>query len=235
VICAALLGLLVAGPAAVQAQPAAPTNGAIYTCTLPDGRKMTSDRPIAECSHVETRVLNRDGSLRRVVPPTPTANELARQEAEQRRLEQQRQAQADAVRRDRNLVARYPDEGSHQRARDAALEPVVAAMRSTDQRIAELQRDRQPLTAETDFYQGRPLPDKLRHQLNANEAAIEAQQGALLVHRAEFDRINRLYDAELERLRRLWAGEAPGSVVATSSATVPVAAETRNGTAQAPR
>ncbi len=224
------LGLLgavaIALPALAQAPPAQP---GIYTCTLPDGRKLTSDRPIAECRGTEQRVLNRDGSLRRVVPPTPTAEELALQEAEQRRLAQQRQAQLDAIRRDRNLVYRYPDEAAHRRARDAALEPVLVAMRSTEKRLADLQREREPLDAETEFYVGRSLPEYLRHLIEANEASARAQHDAMRAHQAEIDRINRIYDAELERLRRLWAGAAPGSLGPTPSAAVPVAIEVRNG------
>jgi hypothetical protein len=236
-ICSAVLALVVTSGAGVaQAQAAAPASAnGIYSCTLPDGRKLTSDRPIAECRGVEQRVLNRDGSLRRVVPPTPTAEELAAQEAEQRRIAQQRQAQLDAIRRDRNLKTRYPDEATHQRAREAALDPVLVAIQSTEKRLDDLQRERGPLMAETEFYQGRPLPDPLRHQLEANEAAADAQRDAMRSHRAELDRINRIYDAELDRLRKLWAGAAPGSIGPTPSTTVPVAAELRNGKNETPR
>lgn len=220
------LALLV-GAAWAQPAPAAPA-GAIYTCTTTDGRRLTSDRPLAECKNVEQRILNRDGSLLRVQPPTPTAEERAARDAEQRRKEAQLQAQQDAARRDRNLMQRYPDEAAHQRAREAALGPARLALTSTEQRLQELQRQREPLLAETEFYKGRSLPDKLRQQLDANEAAAAAQRSAIATHRAELDRINGLYDAELERLRRLWAGAAPGSLgPMSSSAIVPVAADKR--------
>jgi len=42
-----------------------------YTCVDSKGNKRSSDRPIPECSDREQRVLNKDGSLRRVIPPTP--------------------------------------------------------------------------------------------------------------------------------------------------------------------
>lgn len=227
----AALAMLASSLAHAQAQP--PGNP-IYTCTLPDGRRMTSDRLIAACSGVEQRVLNRDGSLRQVIPPSLTADERARQEAQQRREAQQRQAQMDAVRRDRNLMSRFPDEAAHQRAREAAVGTVLAAMRSSEQRLEALERERKPLLDETEFYKGRTLPDKLRQQLAANEAAAEAQRHAIDTQRAELDRINRNYDAELERLRKLWAGAPPGSLGTAPSGTVPVAAEVRNG-ATAPR
>lgn len=198
--------------------------GGIYTCTTPDGQRLTSDRPISACRSVEQRVLNRDGSLRQILPPTLTAEERAVKEAEERRQAALRQAQQDAVRRDRNLQQRYPDEASHQRAREAALDAVRLALRSSEQRLQELQREREPLIAETEFYVGRELPATLRQRLEANEAAQQAQRQAIATHRAEIERINGVYDAELERLRKLWAGAPPGSLGPMRSSALPVAA-----------
>ena len=49
----------------------APGGTLTYTCVDSKGNKRSSDRPIPECSDREQRVLNKDGSLRRVIPPTP--------------------------------------------------------------------------------------------------------------------------------------------------------------------
>lgn len=215
---------------AVHAQQPPPTTS-IFTCVTADGRRHTSDRPIAACRDVEQRELNGDGSLRRIIPPTLTAEERAVKEAEDRRLAAVRQAQLDAVRRDRNLKSRYPDEAAHQRAREAALDTVRGALRSAEQRLEELRRERQPLDNETEFYVGRELPAKLRHQLEANAAAAEAQRSAIAAHRAELDRITGLYDAELDRLRKLWAGAPPGSLGPMPSNAVPVSANGRGSSA----
>jgi hypothetical protein len=37
--------------------------GGIYTCIDDKGRRLTSDRPIAECNAREQQILNRDGSV----------------------------------------------------------------------------------------------------------------------------------------------------------------------------
>ena len=213
---AGAVGLLLAGlaglggPAWAQQPAAAP--GGIYTCVTADGRRLTADRSIGECRNREQRILNRDGSLREVIPPTLTAEEAAEAEARARRAAAERAAGADARRRDSNLLARYPDEASHQRARAAAADTVRAAIRTTDLRLRDLTAERRPLTSEAEFYVGKPLPAKLRGQLDANDAAVEAQRSAALNQQAELDRINRLYDAELDRLRRLWAGAPAGSL-----------------------
>ncbi|MBL8341207.1 MAG: DUF4124 domain-containing protein [Rubrivivax sp.] len=203
------LALLLAD--ATPAQGAAAASG-IYTCTDDHGRKLTSDRPIAACMHKEQLLLNRDGSVRAVIPPTFTAEERAEREARERRAAEMRAAQQDAVRRDRNLVARFPNEEAHAKAREAALDSVRLAMAATERRLKELAAERVPLANEAEFYVGRPLPPKIKTQLDANDAAVEAQKAAGISQAAELERVNKIYDAELERLRRLWGGAQPGSL-----------------------
>ena len=198
-------------PLLAAAQSPAPTS-AIYTCTDANGRRLTSDRPIAECVHKEQLVLNRDGSVRAVVPPTLTAEERAAKEARERAAAVARAAQSDAVRRDRNLMARYPDEAAHNRAREAAADTVRLAMKASELRLRDLAVERKPLREEAEFYLGRQLPPKLKAALDANDASMGAQRDASANQETELVRINKLYDVELERLRRLWDGAPPGSL-----------------------
>jgi len=197
---------------AAQAQATTKPPSGIYTCIDDRGRRITADRPIAECTDREQQVLNRDGSLRSVLPPTLTAEERAQREARERAAVEARAAQADAVRRDRNLMARYPNEAAHSRAREAALDTVRLAMKATEIRLRQLAAEAAPLRDEAEFYEGRSLPATLKAAIDANEVAVEAQRAASANQVAELDRINRLYDAELNRLRRLWAGVVPGSL-----------------------
>jgi hypothetical protein len=207
---AVLLALLV--PSAALAQAKQTTTGGIYTCTDSNGRRLTADRPIAACAHKEQQLLNKDGSLRAIIPPTLTADERTEQEARDRAAAEARAAQNDAMRRDRNLVTRFPNEAAHQRAREAAADTVRLAMKATELRLRELQAERKPLRDEAEFYLGKPLPPKLKAQMDANEAAVEAQRNAAANQEAELVRINRIYDIELERLRRLWGGAQPGTL-----------------------
>jgi hypothetical protein len=211
----ALLGLLAVVAAGAQAQDSKAFRGAIYTCEV-NGRRVTSDRPIPECSAKEQRLLYPDGSLRRVVPPTLTADERAELEAREREAQARRVAEQDAMRRDRNLLARFPNEKAHQKARAAALDDVDKSIRLSESRVKLLQAERKPLMDETEFYLGRALPTKLRTAIDANDAALEAQKGLIQNQEAEKVRINALYDVELARLKKLWAGAPPGSLRAAS-------------------
>ena len=196
---------------AALAQDGAPGRG-IYTCTTAEGRKLTSDRPIAECTAREQRVLNPDGSQRSTLPPFLSPEERAAKEAADRRATAERVAQQDAVRRDRTLMLRYPNEAAHLRARNAALDDANKAMRLSERRIKDLTVERKPLLDEAEFYKGRPPPAKLKQALDANDAGVEAQQVLIENQKAELVRINARFDAELARLKKLWAGAAPGSL-----------------------
>jgi hypothetical protein len=202
-------GVLLAGwPLLAWAQGA----GGIYTCIDERGRRLTSDRPIPECNAREQRVLNQDGSLKSVRPPTLTTEERAEQELRERKAAEARVAQADAARRDRNLMQRYKTEAAHQKAREAALESVRVAQRLTQNRLADLKRERKPLLDEQEFYRGKTPPPRLKAALDANDAAAQALRDAAFSQDTEIERINRIYDLELERLRQLWAGAKPGSL-----------------------
>lgn len=203
--CGAALALSLVSMAAL------PAGGTIFTCTDAQGRKLTSDRPIAECTGREQRVLNRDGSLQRVIPPTLTAEERADADAREQRRQAELKAQQEALRRDRNLLHRFPNEATHRKAREAALDDVRKAVAASESRLAALAAERKPLVAETEFYVGKKLPAALKQQLDANDAATEAQRALVQNQQAEIIRINSLYDAELARLRQLWAGAQPGS------------------------
>ena len=200
--------LMLAGTALAQPAP----NRGIFTCTDAHGRRLTSDRPIAACTDREQRILNADGSLREILPPTLTAEERIAQEARERELAAERAARQDARRRDRNLLSRYPNESAHRKARIEALDDVRKSVQISERRLVTLAEERKPLKSESEFYVGRQMPLKLRQQLDANEAASQAQRNLIANQQAEVQRINARYDVELARLRQLWAGAAPGSL-----------------------
>jgi len=216
---------------------AAPVAGQVFTCIAANGRTLTSDRLIGECMDREQRLLSRDGTLLRIVPPTLTADERSEKDARERKAIAEREAKAEAVRRDRNLLQRYPNEQSHQWAREAALADVRTSIQLSELRQRELAVERKPLLDEAEFYKGKALPAKLHQQLDANEAAATAQRDAQNNQKAELERVTKLFDTELARLKRLWAGAAPGSIgpataeaasaAASAPEAKPVAARTR--------
>ena len=215
-----MLSLLAASPLAT----AQTTGGrSIFTCVSAAGKTLTSDRLIADCAGREQRVLNPDGSLNRIVPPSLTAEERAKAEEREAAAAAVRAAKAEAVRRDRSLLTRYPDDKAHKRAREASLDSVRKLVAASEVRLKVLEEERKPLLADAEFYAGKRLPPKLKTQLDANEVSTEAQRAQIESQKQEIARINQRFDEELLRLKKMWAGTPPGSfeVQAAIAASTP--------------
>jgi hypothetical protein len=179
----------------------------IYTCIDAQGRRLTSDRPIVECLDREQRELNPSGTVKRIIPPTMTAEERAREEA-RRRAEAEAQAQkAEERRRTQVVLMRFPNLDSHQRARAEALQQVETLTALIHERQKELDRQKASIDAEFEFYQRDPskAPEWLKRRRADNTQEREAQVQRLAEQEREIARVNQRFDDELALLRRLWA------------------------------
>ena len=192
----------------------------IYTCTDGQGRKRTADRPIAECADREQRLLNPSGTVRATVGPSLNAQERAQQELRQRQEAEVQARQVEAVRRERALLLRYPNQVAHDKERAEALAQVALVQQVARNREAELVRQREGLLAELEFYKKDPAraPLALRRQLDENSRNQAAQKRFIAEQEAERGRVNARFDAEQARLKSLWAASASAPVPAASRA-----------------
>jgi hypothetical protein len=182
----------------------------IFTCIDAQGRRLTSDRPIVECLDREQRELNPSGTVKRVIPPSMTAEERAREEA-RRRAETEAQAQkAEERRRTQVMLTRYPHIDSHNRARAEALQQVETLTGLIHERQKELEKQKTGIDAEFEFYQRDPskAPEWLKRRRADNTRELEAQVQRLAEQEREMARVNQRFDDELVLLRRLWADHA---------------------------
>ncbi len=207
-----LVGSVLAGLCAVVAAQNAPTNTqSVYTCVDKQGRKLTSDRPIPECIDREQRELGPTGTVRRVIGPTLTDHERAALEVERRKEQEERNRIADERKRERVLLARYPDKASHDAERALALAQVDAVTATATQRIADLHGRRKTLDLEMEFYRKDPAkaPMMLRRQLAENDEEVQEQRRFIAGQDQEKRRIHQRFDEELAQLRKLWATQRP--------------------------
>ncbi len=205
----ALVGILVLGNASAQVQNPVPQAG-IYSCVDAKGRKLTSDRPIAECMDREQRLLNPSGTVRARLAPTLTAQERTDAEAKAKQEAEARSAQIEERRRDRALVIRYPSQEVHDHERAAALAQAAVSTQAANKRIEELLADRRQVDAEMEFYKKDPTkaPQSLRRQIDDIEQNIAVQKRFIGEQDNETRRINTRFDEELTRLRQLWLAQA---------------------------
>ncbi|HET7773949.1 MAG TPA: hypothetical protein VFK82_09000 [Burkholderiaceae bacterium] len=175
----------------------------IHTCKDDKGRTLTSDRPIPECLAREQRILNADGSVRKIIPAPLTREqraELEQRQAAEKAAEQRRQEER---RRDLMLVSNYKTEAELDQAYIRALEVPVEALKASRIRIDELMKALTAVRKEGEFYEGKVWPAALRSKLTEIQAGIEAEQRNIGNKAEDIRRVNERFAADRIRLRQL--------------------------------
>ncbi len=214
------LVLLLVGAEFAAAQPQG-ASGSIYTCVDRNGRRLTADRPIPECLDREQRELSPSGTTRRQIGPSLTEIERTALEAQRRKEAEERARLVEERRRERVLVARYPDKAAHDVERAAAIQLVDDVTATAEKRIAELQAERKKLDVEMEFYKKDPnkAPMTLRRKMAENEEIVAEQQRFIAGQDQEKRRVHARFDTELAQLRKLWDAQRSPPVIATTPAS----------------
>lgn len=212
VLVGAATGLLLvslAGVTLTQAQQT--TTQGIYTCIDAKGRKLTSDRPIADCTDREQKVLNPSGTVKAKVGPTLSAQERTELEVKEKAEQEERARANEEKRRDRALLIRYPNNAVHNKERAGALAQIGVVKQAAVNRAEELLRQRTALFAEMEFYKKDPgkAPPSVRRQVDEVAQSLAIQSRFIADQDVELKRVNARFDEELVRLKRLWALQSP--------------------------
>ncbi|MGY8905624.1 MAG: DUF4124 domain-containing protein, partial [Burkholderiales bacterium] len=164
----------------------------IFTCTDAKGKRLTSDRPIAECADREQRELNKSGTVRRNMTPTLTAVERAQLEAASKEEAEERNREIEERKRSRSLLVRYPNRASHDKERELALQQVNRVGDEAKNRVAELMRQAKALELETDFYKTSKTKASslLVKKIEQNQEDLKIQQAFVNGQDDEKKRVN---------------------------------------------
>lgn len=179
----------------------------IYTCVDAKGRKLTSDRPIAECLDREQKELNSNATVKRTVP-APLSQEQQRVEDEKRKVESiEKLRLEEEKRKDRALITRYPNRAAHDKYRAEALTQVDEATQAANKRIGELAAQRTGINAELEVYKKNPakVPSLLKRKIDENDSNVILQKRFIVDQASEKKRIDTRFDDELSRLNTLWS------------------------------
>jgi hypothetical protein len=194
---------------------------AIFTCIDAKGRRLTADRPIAECADREQKELSPSGTVKRKIGPVLTAEERAVEDEKNRKAIEERNRQIEDKKRERALLTRYPDKAAHEKERAVALAAADDAIVLAKKNVDDLTRQRRKLDTELEFFKGdaSKVPAQLKRQIEENEQHVEAQQRFIANQDNEKKRINARFDEELVKLKQLWAQRAaPAMAVGAASA-----------------
>lgn len=194
-------GLIVCISPWLYAQP-----GGIFVCIDANGRRLTSDRLIPQCIDREQQELNPSGTVRRIIPPSLTAEERARADVQKRAEAEARARSAEERRREHALITRYPNEDAHQLARADAVRQLNAVIETARTREQELQKQQTAIQVEMEFYQRDPskAPEWLKQRQVTNNQQLAAQRNYIEERQREVARIQQRFDEELTILKRLW-------------------------------
>lgn len=219
--------LLTLGAELASAQSQGATGG-IYTCVDRNGRRLTADRPIPECLDREQRELSPSGITRRQIGPSLTELERAAQDAQNRKDAEERARVVEERRRERVLVARYPDKAAHDMERAAAIQMVDDVTATAEKRTLELKAERKKLDVEMEFYKKDPnkAPMTLRRKIAEIDDSLAEQQRFIAGQDQEKRRVHARFDTELAQLRKLWDAQrvppsAASAVAAPAASAVP--------------
>lgn len=203
----------VAGWVAAQpARPPTPTEGLLFVCTDARGHTYTGDRQPPECANQEIRVLNPDGSLRRVIPAPLTPEQRAAKAAEEKRKADEAERTLEQRRRDRSLLETYASEAEIETLRNKILASREQQIARSEERLRHLAAERKKLDDEAEFYAKRERPAALERAFANNAELVKTEQAIIADIRTEITRINERFDAEVKRFRELLqSGSRPAS------------------------
>ncbi|MDH5209346.1 MAG: hypothetical protein OEW34_11950, partial [Burkholderiaceae bacterium] len=197
------LGVLASALALAASAWAQPLVGStIYSCVA-NGRTYSGDRPPPECANSDLRELNKDGSVRRVIPRPLTVEEQRARAAEvKKRIDEEERALAQR-RRDRSLLEAYASEEEIEAARVKALDTSNEVIRRSQARLDRMEAERRRLDEESEFFKKRDLPDTIKRSYANNEQERAAELKIVSEALLETQRINERFEAEKKRFREL--------------------------------
>ena len=193
----AAFAFLLAVATAASAQSAT-----MYTCVA-NGRTYSGDRPPPECHNSDIRELNRDGSLRRVIPRPLTAEEQKARAIEAKKKAEEEERALAQRRRDRSLLEAYASEEEIDAARTKALISSNEVVKRSQVRLDRMAEERKRLMEETEFYKNRETPETIKRALAGNDQERGAELKIIKDAQSEMQRINERFDADKKRFREL--------------------------------
>lgn len=188
----------------------AQAGAAIYTCIDSNGRRISSDRPIAECMDREQRVLNPSGTTRQSIGPALSEAERAAQEERRRREDVQRLQSQEERLRQRALLSRYPNAEALAHDRNGAIAPLEEVIASAGARLAALDAERARLEAQR--RQGASAD--VTRALDQVSQQRTAQERFLNDKRAEKEQVLRRFADMGRQLEALWTQQAASGAAA---------------------
>ncbi|WP_220636454.1 hypothetical protein [Georgfuchsia toluolica] len=198
--CLAATTMLLLGLAAPSAYAAR-----TFCCTDEKGQQRCGDvlpdacrsRAYVEYNEAGTRVRN-------VAAPLTEAQQAAKN-AEEKKKREMAEAAEQQRRADQALLSTYADEKDLDTARDRAVNELVRSIKSAEDKLADLNKAKAKLAADTEFFKNKPLPADLKQKIARNQTALQEQQAAINLKKKEIEETRAKFDGYYKRLHEMKA------------------------------
>jgi hypothetical protein len=194
-----LVSLAVLAPALAQAPQR------MYKCVDAKGKVYYTQVPPSECLGRETQELNKSGSVIKKSERAPTPGEVQAKEAERKKKAETDERLKEERRKNTALLNTYASERDIEDQRARALKEAQDAIAATEKSIAGAQKRQKDLETEKEFYVKKPMPFKLKNEINNVEMEIKNQTALLEAKKKEITSINAKYDEDKRRYVELTA------------------------------
>ena len=177
-----------------------------FKCVDPQGKTHIGDTPPAACGpNATVQELSKGGTVKRVIAPPPTAEELRQKELEAAKKVEDDKRAAEQKRKDEALMQTFSSEKEFDVVRDRQIEPLNRNIRVAKERLAAIDKREKEVAEELEFYKAgksgksgkskgaeapRGLLDEMerakeeREKINKSIAGAEKEIGEI---RAKFD------------------------------------------------
>ena len=176
----------------------------LYKYTDPaTGRTIYTDKVPVDQAGKANEQLSGQGMVVKRNEAAPTAEQIAAREAQRKRKLEEDIAAKEEKRKNQALLNTYPSERDVDEARERALKANEDAVKDAERKLADAQKRKQALAAESEFYAKRPMPAQLKRDIQQNEVELKATAELVEKKKQEIDAINARYDEDLRRYREV--------------------------------
>ena len=186
---------------------AAPAAHAAHTfCCSDDGKQQRCGDVLPEACRNRAYVeYNESGFRVRTIARPLTEAEQAVRDIEDKKQRDLADAAALQQRSDQALLSTYADENDLNTARDRAVSELERSVKSAEDILADLNKTKDKINADTEFYKGKPLPQDMKQKIARNQAALSEQQTAIDAKKKELEDTKTKFDGFRKRLLELKA------------------------------
>lgn len=183
----------------------------ILCCHDDAGKQICGDILPPVCYGRAYRELGEYGRTARVVEAPLSAEQRTRRAVEEKKKQEEERLQNEQRRKDQALLNTYGSEQDIEMMRARSERDLAAAIKASNERIAEIRARRKVFENEAEFYKQRKLPVEVEKGLRDTDNEIKAQESVIEAKKKDHEIVRQKYSDDLRRFIELSRRSSPRS------------------------